>query len=242
MSGWEAWYWRVRVTASYVGERFRRLPRRFPRVCNICGYEGPFGPAGKGTRRDAKCPRCHSVERYRLFKLWLDTAPQFLTGKDVLHFAPEKSVSALVRPLAGRYRAADITPGRADMVLDIEAMDIEDASLDAVICSHVLEHVDDAKALSEIFRVLRPGGTAIIMVPMIEGWAHSYENPQVQTPEARTLHFGQFDHVRYYGADLRQRIRDAGFRLSEFTAEPAQVLRHGLIRGEKVFIATRPGG
>ena len=241
MSVLNEWYWRAVVTASYIGARFRKLPKRYARVCNICGYEGPFGPAGKGTRNDAKCPRCHSAERYRLFKLWLDRKPDAIANKDVLHFAPEKSLGALIKPLAWIYHTADISPGRADMVLDIEAIDLPDASYDAVIASHVLEHVDDRKALSEIFRVLRPGGVAIIMVPMVEGWAQSYENAAVRSPGERTLHFGQFDHVRYYGADLRERIRTAGFSLAEFTAEGADVLRHGLIRGEKVFVATRMG-
>ena len=242
MSALGDWYWRAMVATSYFGSRFRRLPRCYPRVCNICGYEGPFGPAGKGTRHDAKCPRCKSAERYRLFKLWLDHRPEALQGKDILHFAPEKSMTALVRPLAGRYRTADITPGRADIVLNIEAIELPGASVDAVICFHVLEHVDDAKALAEMFRILRPGGLAIIMVPIVEGWARSYENQAITAPGQRTLHFGQFDHVRYYGADLRDRIRAAGFKLSEFTAEEPDVLRHGLIRGEKVFVAEKPEG
>ncbi|MBU6442931.1 MAG: methyltransferase domain-containing protein [Alphaproteobacteria bacterium] len=242
MSAFGSWYWHALVTASYVGSRFRKLPRRYPRICNICGYEGSFGPAGKGTRNNAKCPRCKSAERYRLFKLWLDRQPQAFQGKDVLHFAPEKSITALVRPLARSYRTADITPGRADRVLNIEAIELPDASVDAVICFHVLEHVDDAKALSEMFRILRPGGTAAIMVPIVEGWARSYENPAIITPDQRTLHFGQFDHVRYYGADLRARIRAAGFELEEFTAEEPDVFRHGLIRGEKVFVAAKSAG
>ena len=242
MSTLSDWYWRTVVTASYIGSRFRKLPERYPRVCNICGYEGPFGPAGKGTRHDAKCPRCKSAERYRLFKLWLDRRTDALQGKDILHFAPEKSMTALVKPLAGSYRTADITPGRADLVLNIEAIDLPAASLDAVICFHVLEHVDDAKALAEMFRILRPGGLAIIMVPIVEGWARSYENPAITAPGQRTLHFGQFDHVRYYGADLRERIRAVGFKLGEFTAEEPDVLRHGLIRGEKVFVAEKPAG
>jgi len=62
----------------------------------------------------------------------------------------------------------------------------------------------------------------------------------VVTPEDRMRHYGQFDHVRYYGADVRDRIRAAGFRLAEFTAEGEDVLTFGLQRGETVFIATKP--
>jgi len=233
-------YWRVRVAASYIAARFKGVPKSFPRVCNICGYEGYFAPAGRGRRIDAKCPCCKSAERYRLFKLWLDGNREKLIGADVLHFAPEKSMMSLIRPLAGSYKTADIQPGRADLVLDIENVDLPDRTFDCVVCSHVLEHVDDAKALSEIRRVLRPGGIAIIMIPVIEGWSQTYENPAVKTRDDRTVHFGQYDHVRYYGADVRARIRDAGFALSEFTAEGPDVVRYGLLPGEKVFLAQKP--
>lgn len=233
-------YWRLRVQASYIAARFKGVPKRFPRVCNICGYEGYFGPAGRGRRVDAKCPRCKSAERYRLFKLWLDRNPERLHGADVLHFAPEKSMTALIRPLAKTYKTGDIQPGRADLVLNIEKMDLPDRAFDCVVCSHVLEHVDDTKALAEIHRVLKPGGIAIIMIPVVEGWPETYENTAVKTNDERTIHFGQYDHVRFYGADVRARIRDAGFALSEFTAGGADVVRYGLLPGEKVFIAAKP--
>jgi predicted SAM-dependent methyltransferase len=108
-----------------------------------------------------------------------------------------------------------------------------------VLCSHVLEHVDDAKALKEIHRVLRPGGIALIMLPLIEGWERTYENPQIMRPGERALHFGQGDHLRAYGRDVRERIRSAGFALNEFTAEGSDVAKHGLLAGEKLFIARR---
>jgi SAM-dependent methyltransferase len=233
-------YWRIRVYASYIAVRFSNMPKRFARVCNICGYEGYFGPAGGGRRFDAKCPRCKSAERYRLFKLWLDRHPGRLANADVLHFAPEKSMIALIKPDAKSYLTGDIQPGKADRVLNIEAVDLPDASFDCVVCSHILEHVDDKKALSEIHRVLRPGGLAVIMIPVIEGWPQTYENPHAVTRDERTIHFGQYDHVRQYGADVRGRILAAGFSLSEFTAEGPDVARYGLLPGEKVFLAAKP--
>jgi tagatose-1,6-bisphosphate aldolase non-catalytic subunit AgaZ/GatZ len=88
--------------------------------------------------------------------------------------------------------------------------------------------------------VLKPGGVALIMLPVIEGWSTTYETKAVTTPEDRMRHYGQSDHVRYYGADVRDRIRAAGFKLDEFTAEGEDVLTYGLARGEKVFVATKP--
>ena len=212
----------------------------FPRTCNICGYQGRFQSAGRPRRIDARCPRCSSAERYRLLALWLDRHGGNLRKAHVLHFAPEAGLASLLKTRVGRYQSADIAPGRADLVLNIEAIAAPESSYDCVVCSHVLEHVDDAKALSEIFRVLRPAGVALIMLPVIEGWATTYENPNVKSPEDRKRHYGQSDHVRYYGADVRDRIRAAGFVLDEFTAEGADVLAYALQRGEKVFIATKP--
>ena len=211
----------------------------FPRTCSVCGYRGRFRSAGKPRRIDARCPKCGSAERYRLLALWLERQGGFLRSASVLHFAPEAGLAALLKTRVGQYQSADITPGRADMVLNIEAIDAPGASYDCVVCSHVLEHVDDAKALPEIYRVLKPGGVALIMLPLVEGWAKTYENPNVTTPEERKRHFGQSDHVRFYGADVRDRIRAAGFALDEFTAEGEDVLTYGLQRGEKVFIARK---
>jgi SAM-dependent methyltransferase len=212
----------------------------FPRTCSVCGYQGRFQAGGRPRRIDARCPKCGSAERYRLLALWLDRHGEFLRGADTLHFAPEAGLAKLLRTRVGRYRSADIAPGRADMVLNIESIAAANGAFDCIVCSHVLEHVDDAKALSEIFRVLKPGGVALIMLPVIEGWATTYENPAVKTAEDRAHHYGQSDHVRYYGADVRDRIRAAGFALDEFTAQGSDVLTYALQRGEKVFIAKKP--
>lgn len=212
----------------------------FPRVCSVCNYQGRFQAGGRPRRIDARCPKCGSAERIRLMALWLDRHGAFLKQADVLHFAPEKGLAAMLRPRVGRYVSADIAEGRADKVLNIEALALADSSYGAIVCSHVLEHVDDRKALAEIYRVLKPGGVALIMLPVIEGWATTYENKEIASPEERRRHYGQSDHVRYYGADVRDRIKRAGFTLDEFTAEGPDVLTYALQRGEKLFIARRP--
>ena len=77
------------------------------------------------------------------------------------------------------------------------------------------------------------------MTPVVEGWARTYENPSVDGPVARNLHFGQSDHVRMYGRDVRDRIRAAGFNLAEYAAVEPDVLTYGLMRGEILFVATK---
>jgi hypothetical protein len=78
------------------------------------------------------------------------------------------------------------------------------------------------------------------MTPVAEGWDTTYENAAVTDPRGRTVHFGQWDHVRYFGRDLRDRIRRAGFTLDEFVTDGADCVEFSLLRGERVFIATKP--
>ena len=163
--------------------------------------------------------------------------PELIAGKRVLHFAPDKPLISLIQNLAATYETADADPGRAGRMLDIEVIDLPEKSVDVLIANHVLEHVDDGKALASIQRVLKPGGIALFMVPLIEGWDETFEDPAISDPKQKIHAFGQDNHVRYYGGDFRDRIRAAGFTLEEFTAIEPFVTRFNLIRGEKVFLA-----
>jgi SAM-dependent methyltransferase len=222
----------------YVAATLAKFRGVEPRECPLCGYSGYFRAAGSPPQWDARCPRCGSWPRQRLLGLYLRDHPEVGTG-NVVHFAPEPGVRDLLKSRAATYRTADFFQPGCDLQLNLEAIDLPDASVDLFVCSHLLEHVDDRKALAELYRCTAPHGIVLIMVPIVETWASTYENPKVDGERERERHFGQFDHVRYYGADLRDRIRSAGFSLSEFTAETNDVLRYGLLRGETVFIATR---
>jgi SAM-dependent methyltransferase len=211
------------------------------KTCPICGFEGRFRAFGIPPRMDAECPKCESLERHRLFALMLQREPQIDATTKLLHFAPEQALSTLLAKQAGIYHTADLMSSSVDLRLDITGMpDIGTASYDAVLCSHVLEHVDDRAALAEIFRILKPGGVLMAMVPLIAGWETSYENAAITGPAERIAHFGQYDHVRYYGRDFRTRITDAGFCLTTFTAGGEDSVRYGLLRGETVFLAHKP--
>jgi SAM-dependent methyltransferase len=209
-------------------------------ACTLCGRTGRFLPMGSPPRMNAACPHCGALERHRLFGLYLEHHPDLAAGKLVLHFAPERPVAMALRAAKPElYRSADIEVGRADVQLSLEKIDLPDESVELVVASHILEHVDDKRALAELHRILMPGGRAIIMVPIIEGWDQTYENGAVTTNAERIRHFGQRDHVRMYGRDLRARIAAAGLALTEFTATARDCLAHGLLRGEKIFIATK---
>ncbi len=221
------------------GRAMRNICRSQDYECNLCGHQGRFLPFGNAPRQGVLCPCCGSIERHRLVGLWIDQNQGRVDDASMLHFAPEYGLARLFKERVHEYRGADIDPHMADVVLNIESIDLPDGSVDLVLASHVLEHVDDAKALSEIHRILTPGGAALLMFPLVDGWEFTYENPAHVTPQDRAKYFGQHDHVRYYGRDVRDRIRSVGFQLEEFTAMEPDVSRYGLMRGDKMFIATK---
>lgn len=240
----EAFQEAINTAAMKQINRFRKMARGVtPRECPLCGYFGMFTAFGNPPRIDARCPKCNALERHRLLYLFAERFDLFRPSHTVLHFAPEVQLSGYLRDMVGVYETADLSPRRKVMHhVNIEETGLEANRYDRIICSHVLEHVDDAKALAEMFRLVRPGGIVILMTPIVEGWKRTYENPEIRTSADRILHFGQGDHVRMYGRDLRDRIRTAGFELAEYTAVEPDVLKYGLLRGETVFVATRPEG
>jgi SAM-dependent methyltransferase len=227
---------------GYKAAVLHRLGGVEPKLCLLCGFSGYFRPAGHPPRYDAECPTCGSRERHRLFGLMLRQDASFGRGR-VIHFAPEACLGPLLRERADEYRSADpIMPG-CDLRLDIGAIDLPSGSVDFFIANHVLEHVDDAKALEEMRRCLVPGGVAAISVPVIEGWKHTYDDPAIAAggEMLRKLHFGHPDHRRMYGADVRQRIARCGFEVSDFTAGGADCVKYRLTPGQTVFLARKRG-
>ena len=210
----------------------------FDRVCPICGHYGKFDVwFGVTLVRDNTCPQCDSHPRQRLFWLWYQKNSQQII-EPIMHFAPEKSISSRFRTIYKKYQTADLF-APADLKVNIEDINLPSESMGTILCNHVLEHVNDRKALYELYRILKPQGKFICSVPIVEGWDETYENPQIQTESERELHFDQRDHVRFYGADFRKRLQDAGFqKIEEQTAYGAEAVRYGLIRGEKFFVCS----
>lgn len=232
----------IEAAAKKQINRFRKTSRGVtPRSCSLCGYHGMFTAFGQPPRLDARCPKCNSLERHRLLHLFAERFDLFRPSHVVLHFAPEVQLASYMRDMVGSYETADLSQRRkVTHHVNIEETGLEGDRYDRIICSHVIEHVDDRKALAEMYRLAKPGGIVILMTPIVEGWRRTYENPEVETAEDRNLHFGQSDHVRMYGRDLRDRIREAGFELAEYAAVEPDVLEYGLMRGETVFVATKP--
>lgn len=223
-----------------IAKQWSKLPSSvFPvarRNCNLCGYYGYFTHFGVPPRLDVMCPNCCSLERHRL--LWLcKSKGEIEFCEPILHFAPESVIREKLCILNG-YSTADLHE-RADHKENIESLTFASSSFKTIICNHVLEHVNDSLALSELNRILVPNGELILSFPYIEGWSTTYENSEVVTDVEKIVHFGQRDHVRYYGRDIKQKICSHGFELKEFQANSEEVVNYGLQRGEKVFLCRK---
>ena len=217
---------------------------RKSRYCPICGNSSfRFQNAGMNPRADARCGHCGSFERHRLIWLYLERTYglRSFPGK-MLDVSPAVSLANGFRALLGdRYLSAGKDP--ADMErMDVQDMPYEDRTFDLVCCSHVLEHVEnDRKAMSEVARVLKHGGPAIILVPIASG--STREDPAVTSPADRLLHFGSPNHVRWYGLDVVERLKGAGFnvrivRAGDFLSAheiERMRLRHRVRSGQPAF-------
>ncbi len=188
--------------------------------CPICGGRlRRFLPYGyKLVREGALCPSCFSLERHRLLWLFLQRRTNFFSSpQKVLHVAPEQSFYRRFRQMKNlEYITSDLESPLADIRADLLQLPFEDGSFDVVICNHVLEHVkDDRKAMGEILRVLKPGGYAILQVPADYTLSKTLEDPLVTDPDERQRLFRQKDHLRLYGQDYPDRLKNAGFLIRD---------------------------
>jgi len=165
------------------------------------------------SREDAQCPHCGALERHRLLWLYSSKKTDLFDGtpKKMLHVAPEPCFeSRLKKRLGDGYLTTDLYATRAMEKMDITSIEYPDQSFDVIYCSHVLEHVqDDKRAMREFFRVLKNNGWAILLAPITA--EKTFEDPSIVDPLERLKAFGQEDHVRRYGPDYVDRLREAGF-------------------------------
>lgn len=212
--------------------------------CPVCdhGFRS-FLPYGRKARSNALCPNCLSLERHRMMWLFLKKETSFFDKKlDVLHIAPELCfIDRFEKIHGGQYITADIESPLAKVKLDVHAIPFDEGKFDVVFCNHVMEHVhDDFKAMSEIFRVLKTGGFAILQIPLFYPLLDkTYEDEAITLPNEREKAFGQSDHVRMYGKDYAERLRSVGFIVDEnryFEKLPIEdVNKYALPLDEPVF-------
>jgi len=208
---------RDRLLPGEIGVAAYKLLNPFkPRfICPICSYEGPFFNMYRrsvGVRRNARCPRCQSMERHRLqFMVVTQLAQRYdFSSMSILHIAPEKFFMTMFRERFREYVGANLQANRGvDLQADLCTLPFADSQFDVVYASHVLEHIkDDTRVLSEVKRVLRTGGLAVLPVPMVA-------NQTVEYPEPNP---NEFEHVRAPGPDYYERYRKYFSSLETFSS------------------------
>jgi SAM-dependent methyltransferase len=200
-----------------VGRFIRRIHnsgmRRYCPVCRI--PSDTFEEVGIVPREDAKCRWCGARERHRLVWLYFERKTDLFDGrlKNMLHVAPEQAFEHLLKNhLGSGYLTADLHKSGAMVKMDITDIDYADETFDVIYCSHVLEHVpDDRRAIRELHRVLKSDGWAILQVPVAADI--TFEDLSIAEPADRLRLFGNKDHVRKYGSDFVERLKEVEFKV-----------------------------
>ena len=198
-------------------------------------------------RENVLCPYDLTLERHRLMWLYLKNHSDFFTAEklDVLHIAPEQCFHKRFKAQENlNYLTGDLVSPIADLHFDLHNIPLEDNRFDVIFCNHVMEHVDDAiQCMSELHRVMKPGGWGIMQVPQDFSRATTYEDPTITSPADREKHFWQKDHVRLFGMDYPDWLRKGGFdvtefNMSDFYSEDVQD-RYRLGKGEILYIVSK---
>jgi len=194
-----------------------------PRKCPICGMRlfrfFPFkisSSYGGYKLTDWLCPGCSSHPRHRNLWLFLHRKTEIFQWDKAffLHIAPDRCFVEIFAKIFKNYLTADLYKTNVMVKMDITNIGYQNESFDIIFCLHVLEHIpDDNKAISELYRVLKKEGIAVIMVPQTKE-LETYEDWSITSPDGRLKAFGQHDHVRRYGQDFLLKLQKAGFIVS----------------------------
>ncbi|MDA7764882.1 class I SAM-dependent methyltransferase [Flavobacteriaceae bacterium] len=200
----------------------------------------------QNLRENALCPGTLSLERHRLLWLYLTRKTNFLNQSlKVLHIAPEQVFYTKFKAIKDwEYTTTDLHSPLADIKADICALPFNNDQYDLIFCNHVLEHIpDDKKAMEELYRVLKKGGTLIAQVPLNEELDETFEDDTITDKKERTRIFGQYDHVRVYGKDYYTRLNTVGFESKGITfintMSIEEIDRFGLPQKERIPVAVK---
>lgn len=206
-----------------------------------------FLPYGyEDQRENVLSPSTLSLERHRLLWLYLKEKTNFFTAPHkLLHFAPEQAFYKRFRNQKNlEYTTTDLNSPLADVKADICNLPFEADSFDFILCNHVLEHIpDDTKAMQELYRILKPGGTAILQIPQDLNRQQTFEDDSITDPKERAKIFGQYDHVRVYGWDYFEKLRRIGFKVEEVdytkSLPPELIEKYRLAQGEIIPVCRK---
>jgi SAM-dependent methyltransferase len=215
------------IRLSYI---FTKLSPIFYRgnqyECPVCGKTSrKFLSYGSHVshRENVLCPHDLTLERHRLIWLFLQRKSNLFTAPALsfLHIAPEQCFLPYFKKQKNlKYLTGDLVSPIADLHFDLHQIPLEDNTFDVIFCNHVLEHVADSKqCMSELYRVMKPGGWGIFQAPQDVSRADTYEDASITSEADREKHFWQKDHVRLFGANYPEKLAEVGFSFEEHTAE-----------------------
>ena len=234
-----------RFTCPFCDQSFRKF-----RPIDLDDLNAPkYRLVGHGRREHCYCPRCASLDRERLVYLYLlHQTSVFQDQVSLLHVAPEKNLQKIFQACPGiSYLSADLSMDEVMVKMDVTDIHYPEDSFDIIICNHVLQYVpDDLKAMSELFRVLKPGGWAIMQVPISLALDSTYTFPEDRGVTAPDCQYDSTLHARIYARDYQDRLKSAGFKVAQFrwTDQVAdfggEKNRYALIPEEVLYIASKP--
>ena len=218
-------------------------------TCPCCGWRIRGFTAGGGSLKQRElgyCPRCNSKSRHRRIWLFLQAHTNLSTERlRLLEVGPKFSFARRFSRMANlEYVAGDLQKHpNTNLRMDVTSLPLYSDSFDALICVHVLEEVvNDRLAMDEIYRVLKPGGWALISVPT-DMETKTYEDWSIVLPDDRQRAFGEPAHVRAYGYDLEDRLRSSGFDVEVNLSYdlPVEIRsKYGLRNDENIFFCKKP--
>ena len=198
------------------------------------------------SRNNALAPDSMSLERHRLMWLFLNQKTNLFKSKlRFLHIAPEYCFIKIFKSMSNLdYITADLVSPWADIKFDVHDIPYENNSFDVIICNHVLEHVEDSrKVMLEFYRVMKKGGWGIFQVPINTKSQETLEDKSITDPKEREKLYWQDDHLRLFGLDYPNKLRDVGFKVteSEFVKEmnPQLVKKYALPKDEIIYFCEK---
>jgi SAM-dependent methyltransferase len=206
--------------------------------CNICG--STLKRFIQLENSDLICPACGSLGRHR--RLWMIVTEKGPFNKTdfILHFSPSKILQKKFKALYSNYVTTDFSGNlNTDKSYDITSIKESDNSYDVIICYHVLEHIiEDRKAISELYRILKSGGQLILQTPFKKG--DIYEDFSITTNKDRKKYFGQEDHVRVYSVQgLKSRVEKELFKVEVLSFNEFPDNKNGYKVDESILLCTK---
>ena len=144
----------------------------------------------------------YSPEMYSQRRRTIPMIEEYAFGRVIDLGCGRMALQPVIHSLNLEYDGLDLKPSSSEVTFkaDIQEMStIPDGSYETALCLQVLEHVPDPQtAAHEIFRILRPGGIAIITVPHLS-----------------RIHDEPNDFQRFTEYGIRVLLENAGFRMEE---------------------------